>query len=139
MDPRTGGGICGGPRAFFVLAADRLKAWVRHQLWMTEDLGGGVSRGAAYEQVRRATGRSEKTIAASPALPACLRHVGDWWAVLLPLYGRLDQLGAVSPSQLAADIEIRFGIAPNMFEINLLQGLLDLSQDHMDIRKGGQK
>ena len=139
MDPRAGGGICGGPRAFFVLAAGRLKAWIRHQLWLAEDLGGGVTRRAAYLQVRQATGGTDAGAEPPPVLPACLQHVSDWWSVLLPIYGRLDRLGAVSPSQLAADIEIRFGVIPNMFEINLLQEIFNLSQEYIDVTGREQK
>lgn len=106
---------------------------------MAEDLGGGVTRRAAYHQVRQATGGTRKGAEPPPELPACLQHVSDWWSVLLPFYGRLDRLGTVSPSQLATDIEVRFGMAVNMFEINLLQDLLDISQEYMDMKKGGQK
>ncbi|USG59932.1 hypothetical protein NBZ79_12170 [Sneathiella marina] len=126
MDPRAGGELRGGQSAFFALAADRLKSWVRHQLWMAEDLGGGVTRRAVYQKA----GRAKPGAAAQ--LPACLQHVSNWWLALLPFYGRREIPGAIPPSQLAMDVETRFGMLPNMFEINLLQDLFEMSLKCMD-------
>lgn len=129
MDPRAGRRFCGGPGAFFALAADRLKRWIRHQIRMAEDLGGGVSRRAAMDQVQRMTGGTGQGAEPPPEPPFCLRHVGDWWRELLPGLGRREQQETRSPVQLATEIEMKFGVRPNMFEINLLQDLLEIYLD----------
>lgn len=93
---------------------------------MAEDLGGGVTRRMALTQARRATNDLHDPTIDPPPMPACLQHVSDWCLTLLPQYQRRGVVGAVSSAALVSEIEIQFGVTPNMFEINLLQEIFDL-------------
>ncbi len=97
---------------------------MRHQLWLTADVGGGMSRRAAFAQVAKATGKAPAAAKTSARLPECLRHLWDWFIALLPVYAAEE--GAVRPSQLADDIMARFGLRATGFEIGLLLDLLEL-------------
>lgn len=124
MDPRASGCLCGGSGQFFALAAARLKDWVRHQLWLKTDLGGGLLREDALQQAQKAGASVGASLQGPPAPPVFLLPLVEWLAALAPVYD--DAM--LRPAMLAEDIRVRFGIEPNPRELSLLMELFGLWQ-----------
>lgn len=97
--------------------------WAAHQFHLAEEVGPGITRAAAHQQLAKATGR-EIAGAATPAPPpSCIAHVWDWFLILLPFHAAGPQ---PRPAAIAEDFEARFGLRPTGFEIALLLDLFAL-------------
>lgn len=99
--------------------------WATDQIWLGMPVNNhGTTRQMVLKQVQKQTGQQPLKQTVKPSCPGCLRHVWDWFLLLVGNYRHCEEIPL--PSQWQADVLNLTGHRVNPAEIQILGKLLAL-------------
>lgn len=106
---------------------DLLLHWAADQFWRAQHVNGhGITTEAVLQQVEKATGKPVLQVLKSGRCPACLRHVWDWFLLLVEIYGSGENIPQPGPGQWQSDLLALTGMVACPVEIQILAKLFTL-------------